>query len=72
MHFLIVKSDWRTTNNPFPHTITPNASNQNFEIAILFDEAKKSGNYVFEDDTPRTALRARVVSYTLGAYKVFI
>jgi hypothetical protein len=28
----------------------------------LFDVVKKSGNYVFEDDTPK-ALRARVVSY---------
>ena len=27
--------------------------------------------YVFEEDTPSTALRARVVSYALGAYKVF-
>jgi hypothetical protein len=37
----------------------------------LFDVVKKSGNYVFEDDTPPTALRARVKSYALGAYKVF-
>ena len=26
----------------------------------------------FEDDNPLTALRARVLSYALGAYKVFI
>ena len=35
---------------------------------------ESSGNYVFEDDNPSspTALRARIVSYALGAYKVFI
>jgi hypothetical protein len=31
-----------------------------------------SGNYIFEDDNPPTALRARVVSYALAAYKVYI
>jgi hypothetical protein len=38
----------------------------------LFDVAKKFGNYFFEDYTSPTTLRGRVVSYTLGAYKVFI
>ena len=35
--FLIVESDWRATSPP-PTTpiISPNTSNQNFEIAILF------------------------------------
>ena len=37
----------------------------------MFDVVEKSGNYVFEDDTPPTALRARVVIFALGAYKVF-
>jgi hypothetical protein len=45
---------------------------KNFEIAILFKVVDRSGNYVFEDDRPLTALRTRVVSYALGAYKVFI
>ena len=38
----------------------------------MFKVVFSSGNYVFEDDTPSTAPRARVVSYALGAYKVFI
>ena len=69
--FLIVKSDWKATNTPSAPTISPNTSNRNFEIAILFDVVKRSGNFVFENETPLTALRARVVSYVLGAYKVF-
>ena len=32
---------------------------------------ENSGNYVFEDDKPPKPLRARVVSYALGTYKVF-
>ena len=43
-----------------------------FEIAILFNVVLSSGNKVFEDDNPPTALRTRAVSYALGAYKVFI
>ena len=69
--FLIVDSDWSINNTPLTPTISPNTSNQNFEIAILFEAVKKFGNYVFEDDTPPTALRARVISYALGAYKLF-
>jgi hypothetical protein len=34
----------------------------------LFNVVEKSGNYVFKDDN----LRAKFVSYSLGAYKVFI
>ena len=37
----------------------------------MFNVVERSGNYVFEDDNPLTALRARVVSYALGTYKVF-
>jgi hypothetical protein len=33
---------------------------------------ENSGYYVFEEDKSPTPLRARVVSYALGAYKVFI
>ena len=60
------------TNTPSTPTIYPDTSNQNIEIAILFKVVERSGNYIFEDDTPPTALRVRVVSYALGAYKVFI
>jgi hypothetical protein len=36
MPFLIVKRDWKATNTPSTPTISPNTSNENFEIAILF------------------------------------
>ena len=52
--------------------ISPNTSNQNFETAILFKVVEKSGNYIFEDDPSPTSLRAKVVSYALGTYTVFI
>jgi hypothetical protein len=64
--FLIVESDWKATNTPSMPTNYPNTSNQNCEIAFLLNIAERSGNYIFEDDTPPTALRARVVSYALG------
>jgi hypothetical protein len=70
--FLIVESDWSATNPPSMPTISQNTSCQNFEIAILFNAVERSGNYIFELDTPPRAFRTRVVSYTLGAYKVFI
>jgi len=44
---LMVESDWKATN-PLP--ISPNTSNQNFEIAILFNVFERSRNYVFEDN----------------------
>jgi hypothetical protein len=59
----LVKSDWKKTNTPPTLTISPKTSNNNFEIAIFFNVVKKSGNYVFEDDTPPTAFSARVISY---------
>jgi hypothetical protein len=65
--FLIVECDWRATKPSLTPTISPNTSNQNFEIDILFNVVERSGNYVFEDDTPPTVPRARVVSYALGA-----
>ena len=70
MPLLIVESDSRATIAPLTPVISPNTSNQNFGIAILFNIVECSGNQVFEDDNPLTALRARVVSYFLGAYKV--
>jgi hypothetical protein len=45
-----------------------NTSNQNFEIAILFSVV----DFQMENRHSPTTLRARVVSYVLGAYKVFI
>jgi hypothetical protein len=38
----------------------------------LLNEVESSGNYVFQDDKPLTPLRARVVNYALGKYKVFV
>jgi hypothetical protein len=63
----MVKSDCRKTNIPPTPTISPKTSNKNLEIAILFNVVEKSGNYIFEDDIPPTALSARVVSYALEA-----
>jgi hypothetical protein len=65
--FLIVKSDWKKTDNPQTPTISPKTSNKNFQIAILFKVVEKTRNYAFEDDT---AISTRVVSYALGTYKV--
>ena len=70
--FLIVESDWKATNTPSTPTIYPNTSYPNFEIAVLFKVVERSANYIFEDDSPPTALEVRVVSYALGTYKVFI
>ena len=67
--FLIVESDSKATDTPSTPTISPNTSNQNFDIAIFFNVVESSGNYVFEDDK---LPRAKVVSYALGAYKVSI
>jgi hypothetical protein len=69
--FLIVEID-RRENPPTP-IISPNIPDQRFDMAILFNVVERPGNYVFEDDNPPPiALRTRVVSYALGAYKVFI
>jgi hypothetical protein len=70
--FFIVESDCKATNTPFTPTIYPKTSNQNFKIAILFNVVESSENYTFEQDSPPTVFRARVISYALGAYKVFI
>jgi hypothetical protein len=50
--FLIVESDWRGTNPPLTPTISPNISNQNFTIDILFHIVESSGKKFFEDDNP--------------------
>ena len=58
---------------PLPHLTSPqNASSQNFEMTILFHAVESSGNYTFEQETPPTVFRASVISYALGAYKIFI
>jgi hypothetical protein len=69
--FLIVESDKRATNTPSTSTISTNTSSQNFKIAIFFNVVERSRNYIFEDDTPSTDLRARVGSYALKAYNFF-
>jgi hypothetical protein len=38
----------------------------------LFNVVESSANYLFEDDKPPGAPRAKVVSYALGANKVCI
>jgi hypothetical protein len=68
--FLIVESEWRVINPPLTPTISPKTFNQSLEIAILFNIVESSGNYVFKDDKPPRAPRAKVVVYALGAYKI--
>ena len=72
MLFLIVESDWKATDIPLMPTISPNTFNQSLEIVILLNVVESSGNYVFKDEKSPRDPRANVVSYTLGAYKVFI
>ena len=48
--FIRVEGNWRATSPPPKPTISPNTSNQNFEMAILFDIIERCGYYVFEDD----------------------
>jgi hypothetical protein len=64
--YLIAETDWKAINTLCTPTISPNTSNQNFEIAIVFKVVERSGNYVFGEEIPPTALRASVVSYALG------
>jgi hypothetical protein len=42
--FLIVESDWRATSPPFTPTFSPNTSNENCEIVILFKIVESSEN----------------------------
>ena len=69
---LIVESDSKATDTPSTPTISPNTSDQDFGIAILFNVAESSGNYMFEQDTPPTVFRARVISYVQGEYMVLM
>jgi hypothetical protein len=41
--YLIVGIDWRATIAPLTPTISPNTSNLNFEIDILFNVVESSG-----------------------------
>jgi hypothetical protein len=68
---LIVESDWKATYTPSKPNISQDTSNKNFEIALLFNIVESFGNYIFEQETPHTVFRARVISYALGTYKVF-
>ena len=66
----------RATRPPSTLIGSLNTSNQNLEITILFIVVEGPGHYIYKEDPPSTARgsspRARVVSYALGAYKVFI
>ena len=70
--FLIVESDWKATNTPSTPTISQNTYNQNCEIAIFFSVVDFQIENIFLRRIPPTTLTARVLSYALGAYKVFI
>ena len=48
--FLIVESEGN--QNPSHVSISSKTSNQNFQIAILFNVVKRSGNYVLKNETP--------------------
>jgi hypothetical protein len=51
--FLIVERDWKATTTPSTPIISRNTSNQNSEIAILFNVVDiPDRTYVFEEDTP--------------------
>jgi hypothetical protein len=63
---LIVESDWKAFNTPSTDPVSPNTSNPNFVIAILFNAVESSGNYIFEQDTSPTVFRARAISCALG------
>jgi hypothetical protein len=56
---------------PLTLTISPNKSNQSFQIAILFNVVEILEIRSLRMTLP-PALRAKVVSYALGVYKVFI
>ena len=51
--YSIVERGYRATDPHSRPTISPNTSNQNFEIAILLSTVKRSKNHVFEDEDPR-------------------
>jgi hypothetical protein len=70
--FLIFEKNWEATNIPTTPTSSPNTSNQNFEMTILFSVVDFQTEIMFWRGHSPTDLRARVVRYALGAYKVFI
>jgi hypothetical protein len=42
--FLIVESDWGATDHPLTPIFSQKTSNENFEIALLFNVVENSGN----------------------------
>jgi hypothetical protein len=73
---LIFKSDWKATNTPSTPTISPNTSNQNFEIAILFSVVGSFVSWVLEISfgrmtCPPTDLKGMAVSSVLAEIATF-
>ena len=71
---LRVKVIERQPAPPPPHWLSfPNTSDRNFDIVVCSNSVKRSHTKAFGVDTPPTpqSLGARVVSYAMGAYKVF-
>ena len=67
VHFLSVKRYWMVTSFPLlPNLFFPNASNRNFEIAIMLKIAQKSDNKNSGVDTTHQGQGTGVVSYSLG------
>jgi hypothetical protein len=67
-----IESDWRAINPLLTPTFSPNKFSQNFEIVILLNVVKRSGNYVFEDDKPPAVPWAKAISYAWGHIRFFI
>jgi hypothetical protein len=69
--FLIVDSDWRANSPPTP-TISPNTSNRNLEIAILFSIVDfQIENMILRRTLPHKP-QGKGFKLCPGAYKVFI
>ena len=67
------QNDKRATCSPPPYNLfSPNASDGNFDIAICSKIVQMSRSMAFEIDTTPQSLNARVISYTPGAYNLFM
>jgi hypothetical protein len=69
--FFIVQIDWKATNTLSTPTISPNISNQSFEMVIFSTQFKVQEIIPLSRTLPPIVFRTRVISYALGAYKVF-